>query len=214
MLFALLLVDIGIKWVGIKVTVTCSWTKLVCHKLICITFLTKSYRIFTTTSRYRGHLAIVQHNTNFATVHSQVTVGGCSVEYECKLLCQYTTTVGATEPEQLNVSLLTLLHTECRIPLFYLLVGHRFRVTQRAFKKNFFFVHYVIVGLQSCWVPILWVSSSLSATAALLLIRAKTLSVALQWQFVLVLHQAPAYCHSTAYLAKLVLRWTIAECLL
>ena len=80
----------------LKVTATCSWIKLVCHKLACITFPTESSRIFTTTSRYRGHSAIVQHNTNFATVHSQVTVGGCSVEYEYKLLRQFTTTVGGT----------------------------------------------------------------------------------------------------------------------
>ena len=56
----------------------------------------KSYRIFTITSRYRGHLALVCHNTNFATVHSRVTVGGCSVEYKYKLLCQFTKTVGGT----------------------------------------------------------------------------------------------------------------------
>ena len=31
--------------------------------------------IFTTTSHYRGHSAIVQYNTNFTTVHSRVTVG-------------------------------------------------------------------------------------------------------------------------------------------
>ena len=39
-----------------------------------------------TTNHYKVHLAIVRHNTNFATVHSGVTVGGCSVEYEYKLL--------------------------------------------------------------------------------------------------------------------------------
>ena len=55
----------------------------------------KSHRIFTT-SRYRGHSAIVQHNTNVATAHSQVTVGSCSVEYEYKLLRQFTTTVGGS----------------------------------------------------------------------------------------------------------------------
>ena len=38
----------------------------------------------------------VQHNTNFATVHSQVTVHGCSMEYEYKLLRQFSTTVGGT----------------------------------------------------------------------------------------------------------------------
>ena len=56
----------------------------------------KSYRIFTTTSIYRGHLATVQHNTNFAKVHTQVILGGCSVDYEYKLLRQFTTTVGGT----------------------------------------------------------------------------------------------------------------------
>ena len=51
---------------------------------------------FTTTSRYRGHSAILQHNTNFASVHSQVTVDSCSVEYEYKPLRQFTTMVGGT----------------------------------------------------------------------------------------------------------------------
>ena len=37
--------------------------------------------------------SIVQVN-NFTTVHSRVTVGGCSMEYKYKLLCQFTTTVG------------------------------------------------------------------------------------------------------------------------
>ena len=41
----------------------------------------KATRLCTTTSRYKWHLAIVQHNTNFATVLSQVTVGSCLVEY-------------------------------------------------------------------------------------------------------------------------------------
>ena len=50
----------------------------------------KSHRIFTTTSHYRGHSAIVRHNTNFATVHSRVTVGGCSMKYEYKFLRQFT----------------------------------------------------------------------------------------------------------------------------
>ena len=47
----------------------------------------KLHDIFT--SRYRGHLALVWHNTNFAMVHSQVTVGGSSVECEYKLLHQF-----------------------------------------------------------------------------------------------------------------------------
>ena len=54
----------------------------------CLYFLQKSYWIFTTISHYRGNSAIVQHSTNFATVYSRVTVGGCSVEYEYKVLRQ------------------------------------------------------------------------------------------------------------------------------
>ena len=38
------------------------------------TFLQKYYQIFTTTSNYGRHWAIVWHNTNFATVHSQVAL--------------------------------------------------------------------------------------------------------------------------------------------
>ena len=52
-------------------------------------FLPKATTIFITTSHYRRHLAIVWHNTNFATVHSRVIVGGCSVEYEYKFPCQF-----------------------------------------------------------------------------------------------------------------------------
>ena len=35
-----------------------------------------------------------EHNTNLATVHRWVTVGSWSMEYEYKLLHQFTTTVG------------------------------------------------------------------------------------------------------------------------
>ena len=74
-----------------------------------------SYAIrFSTTSHYRGHSAIVWHNINFTTVHSRVTVGSCLVE------CEY----------KLHVSSLTLLHTECRIPAFYLFVRHYCRATR------------------------------------------------------------------------------------
>ena len=43
-------------------------------------------------------MAIVWHSINFATVYSRVTEGGCGcwMEYECKLLCQFTTAVGGT----------------------------------------------------------------------------------------------------------------------
>ena len=45
---------------------------------------------------------ILQHNTNIATVHSRVTVGGCSVEYDTNFY----------------ISLLALLYTEYYIPVF------------------------------------------------------------------------------------------------
>ena len=73
---------------SIKVMGTWSWIKLVCHKLGCMKFPTNMLPDFTITSHYRGHLALVRHNTNFATVHSWVTVSGCLVEYEYKLLRQ------------------------------------------------------------------------------------------------------------------------------
>ena len=46
----------------------------------------RSYQIFTTTSQYRRYLAIVRHNTNFATVHSRVIIGSCSMEFEYNFL--------------------------------------------------------------------------------------------------------------------------------
>ena len=106
----------------VKVTGTSSWIKLVCQKLACITFPTKSYSLFTTTSHYRGHSAIVQHNTNLATVHSRVTVGGCSVEYEYKLLRQFARVVAH---RMLYTSVLSIFTTS--------LQGH----TKRFWKKNF-----------------------------------------------------------------------------
>ena len=68
-------------------------------------FLQKSY--WTTTSHYRGHSAIVQHNTNVATVHSRVTVGGCSVEYEYKLLRQFARVVAHRMPYTSILSICT-----------------------------------------------------------------------------------------------------------
>ena len=85
----------GVPSWDVKIIGTCSWIKLVCHTLAHIP--TKSYQIFTTTSRYRWHWAVVQHKTNFATVHSWVTVGNWSVEYEYKLLCQFTRMVGYSQ---------------------------------------------------------------------------------------------------------------------
>ena len=42
----------------------------------------KATRYLQQPSCYRGHSALVQHNTNFAIVHSRVTVGGNLVECE------------------------------------------------------------------------------------------------------------------------------------
>ena len=91
------------------------------------------YWILTTTSCYRGHSAIVQHNTNFATVHSRVTVGGCSVEYEYKLSHQFAHVVAH------------------RMPYTYLFIRHRCRATRSVFEK---FFQFAVVCLQSYWVPI------------------------------------------------------------
>ena len=55
----------------------------------------KNTNRFFTTSR---HLAIVQHNTKFATVHGQVRVGSCSVEYEYSLLHQFSCVVAHGMP--------------------------------------------------------------------------------------------------------------------
>ena len=51
------------------------------HKPACITFPTKNLPDFTTISCFGRHSAIVQHNTNLITVHSQVTIGSWSMEY-------------------------------------------------------------------------------------------------------------------------------------
>ena len=49
----------------------------VCHNL---PVRQKATRVFTKTSHYRGHSAIVWHNTTLATLHSRVTVGCCSID--------------------------------------------------------------------------------------------------------------------------------------
>ena len=105
--------------------------------------------IITTTCHYRGHSAIVQPNTDFATVHSQVTEGGCSVEYEYKLLHQFAWAVAHRMP---YTSILSICATS--------LQGH----TKCFWKKNFP-VHRSC--FRSHWVPVFQVSSSLSAIAAL-----------------------------------------------
>ena len=108
---------------------------LLYHKLACITLPTKSYWRFTTTSHYRGHSATVQHNTNFATVHSRVTVGGCSVECEYKHLGQFACIVTHRMPYS----------------SIYLFTWHWCRATQSVFGPKKF---PVCRSLQSHWVPI------------------------------------------------------------
>ena len=47
------------QWFPQELISTCSWIILVCHKLACITFPTKSYQISITTNCYREHSAIL-----------------------------------------------------------------------------------------------------------------------------------------------------------
>ena len=114
---------------------------------------------FTTTSRYRGNSAIVHHNTSFI-VHSQVTVGGCLVECEYKLLCQfarvvlhrmlYTSVLCSRCCAQNAVYqrfLLVLLHTECCIPAFYLFVRHAARPHKVFLKNKFQVCHSLLAKL-------------------------------------------------------------------
>ena len=100
---------------------------------------------------YGRHLAIVQHNTNFITVHSRVTVGSCLMEYKYKLLCQF---AHAVAHRMLYTSILSIRMT--------LLHGHT-----NSLKKVVVFFQFAIVCLQSYWVPVFGVSSRLSATVAL-----------------------------------------------
>ena len=80
---------------NIKVTGTLS---LLCHKLACNTLPTKSYKIFRTTSRYRGHSVVVWHNSKLAKLHSRVRVGGCSMEFEYSFLHQFARAVTCRMP--------------------------------------------------------------------------------------------------------------------
>ena len=80
----------------------------------------QNYWIFTTTSHYRVHLAIVQPNTNFATVQSSDSRRLLGWVY-----------MGTN----FYVSSL-VLHTECRIPAFYLFVWHCCSATQSVFERK------------------------------------------------------------------------------
>ena len=107
-----------------------------------------SYQISTTTNHYREHSVIVQHNTKFATVHSQVIVGSCSVEYDYKLLHKFAHIVAHRMPYTSNLSFFPTLPQ-----------GHT--------KRFLIFFQFAIVCLRSYWIHILQVSSNLSATATL-----------------------------------------------
>ena len=66
------------------------------------------HQIFTTTSRYERHLVIVRHNSKFATVHSRVTVSGCSIEFEYNFLRQFSHAVACRMP---YISILSICMT-------------------------------------------------------------------------------------------------------
>ena len=155
-----------------------------------------------------GHLAIVQHSTNFATVHSQVTVGDCSVEYEYKLSRQFTAAVGGTrcypwlKQSQSNSLRAFLLISQS---------GSDWKATrysktwyQVALQTNYGELEKNFFKNSLCrtnrWKVGIWHSVCNSTSK-------------LTWKFVLILHQAVAYCNSAVYCtAKLVLCWTIVKC--
>ena len=83
-------------------------------------------------------IRLVWHNTNFATVDSQVTVCGCSVEYEYKFLRQFAHVVAHRMPftsvlsicttEAFLAELLTVImqcshhHGNCFIIIFLMII--------------------------------------------------------------------------------------------
>ena len=111
----------------------------------------KSYQIFTTTSRYRSHLAIVQHNSNFATVHIRVTVGGCLMQFEYNFLCQFTCAVTRR----------ILSVYQCSISSYDIATGPHKELLKKKCSSS------PIVCFRSYCLPVYQVSKSLSATAAL-----------------------------------------------
>ena len=148
---------IRLQWT--KVTSTSSWIKSVCHKLTCITSAIKLLDIYNNQPLQRAF----GYNTNFATVHSQSDgrhlLGGVWVQTSMSV------------------------HSCC--------------CTQNATYRRFIYLYDIAAGpyeaflakkiypvrqlcLCSYWVPVFWVPSSLSATAALIYseIWGKTLHVA------------------------------------
>ena len=108
---------------------------------LCSIFYQKATNFFPTTSRYRGHSAIVQHNSNLATVHSWVTVGGCSVEYNYKLVCQFTATVGGT---RCYLWLNRARATHCRATQSILLIS--WSRTERQWLKGYWILRYQLTS--------------------------------------------------------------------
>ena len=104
---------------------------------------------------------IVQHNSKFTTVHSWVTVGGCSMEFEYNFLRQFACAVACRMPYTNIISIYTTS-----------LQGHT---------KSFWKKIPVRHGLFSKLVS--QVSRSLSAAAAQFYseIQGKTRRVALRW---------------------------------
>ena len=132
----------------LKVTGTCSWIKLVSHNLPVYLFLPKRYQIFTTTSHYGRHSVIVRHNSKFATVHTWVTVGGCSMEFEYNFLRQFVHAVARRMPYTSVLSIcMTLLQGHVknfckfsvRCSLFSKLLGTCFSSTQEPFSHSVLF---------------------------------------------------------------------------
>ena len=100
---------------------TSSW---VCYKLACIISPTKKLLDFYNNQRAFGYSSA---STNFATVHSRKTVGGCSVEYKYTFLRQFARVVAHRM-------------------LFYLFEWHCCRATWRVFwtiTKKFQFALFV-----------------------------------------------------------------------
>ena len=116
-----------------------------------------------------------QHAFNFpacTAAHAYITIRGRAHAYLISDLVRLAT--------YFYVNSLVAFCWECRIPAFYLFVGHCCRATRRVILKKYF--QLVSVCSRSYCVPVLTVSNRLSATSALLLskMQAKTLRVALQ----------------------------------
>ena len=98
---------------------------------------------------------MVRHNTKFATAHSQVTVSGCPVECEYKLVHQFTTTVGTiyglNSQEQLTAGPHKAFLLISRNRTEQLLKGYRYTVIlQTIYGKPEKFFFSLCMALQRC----------------------------------------------------------------